>query len=502
MVYRQKRGIFNTKLGKGTLIITAVKVISVNSIPYTHDNKGGGEANINHAHNLNVYIYVPFFFFFLVCAQCAYWGDKDVGRVFRGLFNAMKNKKKTDEDLCKNITVTDQTTMEANIKACELITASLQHIYGIQEDPSKIYGNQKKNDRIFDQVIACAFLNLYADKMEQQKCIDKNVITDAFSKSEQIKENTPPCNGIDTNCVTCTRDKSYENCPLNVRTDLWTTGGATGTCNQDGTNMKSKMDDMLEKDGTGLKQTLDDICKETSQPSTKDQDGAVQPATEDNGRAPAAPSAYPALSEGEEGGGHSLGEGAGGRSEADLGTPKAAKLTAKKGIDPFLPYFPLAPAVLGISVMSYLVWKYFGMLRKRRKRYRRAYQLRGPSLEQQIVDHVDEHLGPREYILVKERKPRSTPIKRRKKRAVGRRRGVRRRMIIDIHLEVLSECQKGDLHSTKEDFFEILVREFMGSEFIKEENVPKEDIPKGEVPSSDSGFAVPGLGFSEERLCS
>ncbi|ANQ09184.1 SICA antigen [Plasmodium coatneyi] len=172
------------------------------------------------------------------------------------------------------------------------------------------------------------------------------------------------------------------------------------------------------------------------------------------------------------------------------GTPSPAKLTAKKGIDPFLPYFPLAPAVLGISVMSYLLWKYFGMLRNTRKRYRRSYQVRGPSLEQQIVDHVNQP-GPREYYIVKERKPRSTPKTRRGKQSAGRlRRGVRRRMIIDIHLEVLNECQRGDAHSTKEDYFTILVQEFMGSEFIEHKNVPKE-----RVPCSDSGFR-------EERLYS
>ncbi|ANQ09337.1 SICA antigen [Plasmodium coatneyi] len=63
-------------------------------------------------------------------------------------------------------------------------------------------------------------------------------------------------------------------------------------------------------------------------------------------------------------------------------------------------------------------------------------------------------------------------------------------MIIDIHLEVLDECQQGDLHSKKEDFFEILVQEFMGSNFIKEENIPKEQ-------GNYSDF-----GFREERLCS
>ncbi|ANQ05852.1 SICA antigen [Plasmodium coatneyi] len=156
-------------------------------------------------------------------------------------------------------------------------------------------------------------------------------------------------------------------------------------------------------------------------------------------------------------------------------------------------------------------------LGKKRKRHRRAHQVRRPpTLEEQLLDDVDDQAdGPHEYTLVKERrKPRSVPTgtKMRKKLADDRlgvgRPGVRRRTIIDIYLEVLDECQKGDLHSTKEDFFEILVWEFMGSEFIKGENVPKEqvpcsdsgfreenfvlmvDIPKEQVPSSDCSFRV------------
>ncbi|ANQ07660.1 SICA antigen [Plasmodium coatneyi] len=126
--------------------------------------------------------------------------------------------------------------------------------------------------------------------------------------------------------------------------------------------------------------------------------------------------------------------------------------------------------------------KYFGMLGKTRKRYRRAVQIRGPSLQEQLLAHVYQD-SPHEYTLVKERKPRSTPIKRRKKPVPGRRRGVRRRMIIDIHLEVLDECQKRDTQFAQNDFFEILVQEFMGSEFIEEENVHEE-----QVPCLDSGF--------------
>ncbi|ANQ10429.1 SICA-like antigen [Plasmodium coatneyi] len=160
------------------------------------------------------------------------------------------------------------------------------------------------------------------------------------------------------------------------------------------------------------------------------------------------------------------------------------------------PYLPTIPVAIATSVISYLLWKYFAVP-IRRRRYRRAHPTLGPTLQEQIMDYGMNQDGPHEYTLVKERKPRSTSIKRRKKRVPGRRRagrgGVRRRMIIDIHLEVLDECQKGDLHSTKEDFFEILVQEFMGSEFMKEdfvsmENVSKEEVPKEQVPCSDSGF--------------
>ncbi|ANQ11062.1 SICA antigen [Plasmodium coatneyi] len=154
---------------------------------------------------------------------------------------------------------------------------------------------------------------------------------------------------------------------------------------------------------------------------------------------------------------------------------------------------------------------------KNRKRHRRAPQIRDPAtLEEQLPDHVDDEAdGPHEYTLVKERKPRSTPKERWKKRG-----GSRRRMIIDIHLEVINECQKGTLNSTKEDFFEILVQEFMGSEFIKEKKVPSLDsgfreehsIPKEQVRRSDSGFSeehfipeerVPcsDCGFREGKLC-
>ncbi|ANQ08534.1 SICA antigen [Plasmodium coatneyi] len=190
--------------------------------------------------------------------------------------------------------------------------------------------------------------------------------------------------------------------------------------------------------------------------------------------------------------------------------------------DLLTPYLPTIPVLIGTSVISSLLWKYF-FLGKKRKRHKRVHKIPdSPPLGEQLPDNVDDQADdPHTYTLVKKRKqPRSAPTgrtKRSRKRGVHRRGGVHRRMIIDIHLEVLDECQKGDLNSTKEDYFTILVQEFMGSEFIKEEYVPEEqvsmvdvpkeqipslgkedlvpkeqvpmdDIPREEVPSSDSGF--------------
>ncbi|ANQ10793.1 SICA antigen [Plasmodium coatneyi] len=170
-------------------------------------------------------------------------------------------------------------------------------------------------------------------------------------------------------------------------------------------------------------------------------------------------------------------------------TPTAAPVHNKINPSDLTPYLPTIPVFLATSVISYLLWKYF-FFGKKRKRYRRTHQVSGhPSLQEQIIDPVDDHDGPHEYTLVKKRRqPRSAPTKTKRSKKQGVDRHVCHRTIIDIHLEVLDECQKVDLHSTKEDFFEILVQEFTGSKFIEEEKVPKEYVPKEEVPSSDSGF--------------
>ncbi|SBO24325.1 SICAvar, type I (fragment) [Plasmodium knowlesi strain H] len=163
--------------------------------------------------------------------------------------------------------------------------------------------------------------------------------------------------------------------------------------------------------------------------------------------------------------------------------------------DILTPFLPLAPVSIGLSAMAYYLWKYFGPLGKGGQRFRRSpTEIPGSSVQEQVLDHVEE-AGPHEYRLVKERKPRSAPT--RTKRS-GR---VNRRTIIEIHFEVLDECQKGDTQLNQKDFLELLVQEFMGSELMEEEEqvpkeevpmelVPIEEVPMERVPSLGSGFMV------------
>ncbi|SBO26077.1 SICAvar, type I (fragment) [Plasmodium knowlesi strain H] len=168
--------------------------------------------------------------------------------------------------------------------------------------------------------------------------------------------------------------------------------------------------------------------------------------------------------------------------------------------DLLTPFLPLAPVSIGLSAMAYYLWKYFGPLGKGGARFRRSpTEIPGSSVQEQVYDHVQQEAGPHEYRLVKERKPRSVPT--RTKRSGG----VNRRTIIEIHFEVLDECQKGDTQLNQKDFLELLVQEFMGSELMEEEQVPKEEVlmegvplervpmenvPMERVPSLGSGLMV------------
>ncbi|ANQ08658.1 SICA antigen [Plasmodium coatneyi] len=465
----------------------------------------------------------------------------DFPDILKSLSNAMTNGQGTNEKECEGINVADSTKEEANKKACNYIVKGLTYIYGIDLSYDSVKQANPYLNKRFQQTMACLLLNEFAKQMKS-KCPDSKAgIDKGFESWEQIKGKK--CTNTSYPCVDCKWEEGdYSDCTIGNE------------------QVKDKVKGILDTNDN-IKKTLEDICKKDAPPekTEKTQDTVQQPSEEDDDEPPPLPAVpngdqdEPSVDPGPVPGGEPHAEaepipgntdpnqspqepaaagdthlGAGGASSIP-DTPSPSKLTSK--IDLPTSYLPLIPSVTGILVMSYLLWKYFAFLGKRRKRYRRAHQVNGPTIQEQLLAYVEEG-GPHEYYIVKERKPRSTPMKRRKKRGVRRRAGrcgVRRRMIIDIHLEVLNECQKGDLHSKKEDFFKILVQEFMGSEFIKEEPVPQEQVqdscsafrvnfPMEQVPSSDSGFSeedfipkedvpveqVPcsDSGFRGGRLCS
>ncbi|ANQ07539.1 SICA-like antigen [Plasmodium coatneyi] len=442
----------------------------------------------------------------------AFWGKDDLGNILKDLSTSMTNGNGEDEKECRSIEEKGGTSNGANKRACNYIVKGLKYMYGIDLSHEPGSEDHPYLNQEFQQTMACLLLNAFAKQMDDKCPNTKDSIKKAFGFMKQIKdekcEKTYPC-------VDCKwEEENYKTCMVGEQ--------------QLGSKLKELFDNNSKKDE--IDQTLTNISNLCNQPPAappgskgrrdetaeehvpqhlpppppppdveESEDGEGSPSSSTDGEAPSshaeekkppvpipekpqptAPAPPLSPSDGT--------KTKSGQRKVVPDIPTASKLTHKLNPSNLHPYLPLAPAMLGISIMSYLLWKYFGMLGKRRKRYRRAYQVRGPSLEQQIVDHVDDQAdGPHAYTLVKEQKPRSTRKKRRKKRSG-------RRMIIDIHLEVLNECQKGDLHSTKEDFFEILVQEFIGSEFIKEEDfVPKEGVPrecdtKEQVLSSDSEF--------------
>ncbi|ANQ07622.1 SICA antigen [Plasmodium coatneyi] len=316
------------------------------------------------------------------------------------------------------------------------------------EDNSLIFTAGSARTWNIDRTVRCQILNLWMKQYKTKKSCDPEKMY------EYIERNVKELMGPIVKAV------SYQQCNYGADDSSYTSGVDTSLKSKEEQEWKKKIDEGIAK------MNLGDNCGKTVYEEKKEANKSGETISTDQNSL----------------GGSSI--------------PLSNKLNP---FDLLTPYFPTIPVAIATSVMSYLLWKYFGMLPKARKRHRKAYQVRGPTLQEQVFSHVDNQADdPHAYTLVKEGKPRSTPIKRRKREGPGRRVG--RRMIIDIHLEVLDECQMGDTDFMEEDFLKIIVEEFMGSKFIKEESVlkeqvsmadvPKEEVSKEQVPSSDSRFTV------------
>ncbi|KJP85429.1 hypothetical protein AK88_04932 [Plasmodium fragile] len=125
-----------------------------------------------------------------------------------------------------------------------------------------------------------------------------------------------------------------------------------------------------------------------------------------------------------------------------------------------IPYTPaIIPAMVGIGLIAFFLWKYFAYLgHKRRRTYRTVRDIPSPPLDDEILQHLQRgELPPPDYGY--------TMIRDRRRPSAAERRGqrpprVHKRTIIELHLEVLNECEATEWENVKEDYLHILVEAF------------------------------------------
>ncbi|KJP85071.1 hypothetical protein AK88_05293 [Plasmodium fragile] len=123
------------------------------------------------------------------------------------------------------------------------------------------------------------------------------------------------------------------------------------------------------------------------------------------------------------------------------------------------PYTPaIIPALVGMGIMAFFLWKYFAYLAKRRRTYRTVRDVPSPPLDEEILQHLQRgELPPPDYgyTVVRDRPPASAAASR------GQRPPrVHKRTIIELHLEVLHECEAHAWENVKDDYLQIVVQEF------------------------------------------
>ncbi|KJP84737.1 hypothetical protein AK88_05632 [Plasmodium fragile] len=109
-----------------------------------------------------------------------------------------------------------------------------------------------------------------------------------------------------------------------------------------------------------------------------------------------------------------------------------------------------------VAVLGYSLWKYFAYLGQRRRRtYRTVRDVPSPPLDEEILDHLQRGEPPPDYgyTIIRDRQPASTSGRARPPR-------VHTRTIIELHLEVLNECEATEWENVNDDYLQILVEEF------------------------------------------
>ncbi|KJP84853.1 hypothetical protein AK88_05517 [Plasmodium fragile] len=175
-------------------------------------------------------------------------------------------------------------------------------------------------------------------------------------------------------------------------------------------------------------------------------------------------------------------------------------LPPSKPFDPkdVKPYTPaIIPAVVGIGLIAFFLWKYFAYRATRRRTYRTIRDVPSPPLDEDILQHLQRgELPPPDYgyTMIRDRQPGRLPADRRRRQP-----RVNRRTIIELHLEVLNECDAAEWESVKEHYWKIVVEQF-AQDLLREEDrnnhilgvsTTNQDLSGTHVSSTDSAGIDP-----------
>ncbi|KJP87305.1 hypothetical protein AK88_02985 [Plasmodium fragile] len=140
-----------------------------------------------------------------------------------------------------------------------------------------------------------------------------------------------------------------------------------------------------------------------------------------------------------------------------------------------------------VALLGYSLWTYFAHLGKQRRRtYRTVRDVPSPPLDAEILAHLQRgELPPPDYgyTMIRDRQPGRLPARRR------RHPRVHKRTIIELHLEVLHECEATEWENVKDDYWQILVEQF-AQELMRDAN------EYSSSPASSSNHDSPGTNVS------
>ncbi|KJP85431.1 hypothetical protein AK88_04934 [Plasmodium fragile] len=116
-----------------------------------------------------------------------------------------------------------------------------------------------------------------------------------------------------------------------------------------------------------------------------------------------------------------------------------------------------------VALLGYSLWQYFAYLgQPRRRAYRTVRDVPSPPLDEEILQHLQRgELPPPVYGYTVMRAPRRDTFADRRGPRPPR---VHKRTIIELHLEVLNECEAAEWENVKDDYLQILVEQFMGDD--------------------------------------